>query len=321
MKRIDVLKGIEQILVQKAYETGHISHRADGDWQKQADGSWKPYKGQSVRSIPQAQKPIENTEYGEITEEDLNNTPTSLNSLGDDKDIFSEEAYAQDEEDRENMSAQDVIEHIVAENEDYDADIKNIEFRKDDDGEFVPNDDDYYAVVDKIWEDLGLGDSYTEEDWEDEDSEANTVYSYLTDTVIDRAYELHNNVQKEEDRENMSNQDDSNDWEEEDTEGYYGNSGGLRSTIYEGAYDTQISNIGNTEEDDYGNSIPNDEAVENVVRGIMQEWTGDTDDEDAVEAVHDGLKDAVLDRWSSIYVQKSAVRDMRSTPTTKNMGF
>ena len=187
MKRIDVLKGVEQILVQKAYEAGYISHRADGDWQKQADGSWIPYKGQSNQSTPQTQEPARNTEYGEITEEDL--------------------------------------------------------------------------------------------------------------------------------------EEDSNDWEEEDTEGYYGNSGGLRSTIYEGAYDTQISNIGNTEEDDYGNSVPNDEAVENVVRGIMQEWTGDTDDEDAVEAVHDSLKDAVLDRWSSIYVQKSAIRDMRSIPTTKNMGF
>lgn len=192
MERIDILKGVEQILVQKADEAGHISHRTDGDWQKQADGSWKPYTGQPAQSIPQTQKPIENTEYGEITEEDLVET---------------------------------------------------------------------------------------------------------------------------------SNEEDSNDWEEDDTEGYHGNSGGLRSTIYEGAYDTQISNIGNTEEDDYGNSIPNDEAVENVVRGIMQEWTGDTDDEDAVEAVHDGLKDAVLDRWSTIYVQKSAIRDMRSAPTTKNMGF
>ena len=191
MKRIDVLKGVEQILVQKAYETGHISHRTDGDWQKQADGSWKLYTGQSTQPASQTQEPTTNNEYGEITEEDLVETP----------------------------------------------------------------------------------------------------------------------------------EEDSNDWEEEDTEGYYGNSGGLRSTIYEGAYDTQISNIGNTEEDDYGNSAPNDEAVENVVRGIMQEWTGDTDDEDAVEAVHDGLKDAVLDRWSSIYVQKSAVRDMRSTPTVKNMGF
>lgn len=71
MKRIDVLKDIEQILVQKAYEAGHISHRADGDWQKQADGSWISYKGQSSKPTPQAQESTENTEYGEITEEDL----------------------------------------------------------------------------------------------------------------------------------------------------------------------------------------------------------------------------------------------------------
>lgn len=77
MKRVDVLKGIEQILVQKAYETGHISHRADGDWQKQADGSWIPYKGQSNQSTLQTQEPTENTEYGEITEEDLKGSNTT----------------------------------------------------------------------------------------------------------------------------------------------------------------------------------------------------------------------------------------------------
>ena len=78
MKRIDVLKGIEQILVQKAYETGHISHRADGDWQKQADGSWKPYTGQSNQSAPQAQEPTENTEYGEIVQQDFESVPKSI---------------------------------------------------------------------------------------------------------------------------------------------------------------------------------------------------------------------------------------------------
>ena len=75
MKRIDVLKGIERILVQKAYETGHISHRADGDWQKQADGSWVPYTGQST---PQAQKPTENTEYGGIVQQDFESVPKSI---------------------------------------------------------------------------------------------------------------------------------------------------------------------------------------------------------------------------------------------------
>lgn len=77
MERIDVLKGIEQILVQKAYETGHISHRADGDWQKQADGSWIPYKGQST---PQAQEnsPTTNNKGRGIVNQDFESVPKSI---------------------------------------------------------------------------------------------------------------------------------------------------------------------------------------------------------------------------------------------------
>ena len=91
MKRIDVLKGVEQFLVQKAYESGHISHRADGDWQKQADGSWKPYTGQST---PQTQKPTENTEYGEITEEDLKvSTPTKNKLSKEEKSDINNKLY------------------------------------------------------------------------------------------------------------------------------------------------------------------------------------------------------------------------------------
>lgn len=78
MKRIDILKGIEQILVQKAYETGYISHRADGDWQKQADGSWKPYTEQSNQSTPQTQEPTKNTEYSEIIKQDFESIPDSI---------------------------------------------------------------------------------------------------------------------------------------------------------------------------------------------------------------------------------------------------
>lgn len=245
MERIDVLKGVEQFLVQKAYETGHIGHRADGDWQKQADGSWIPYKGQSNQSTPQTQEPAENTEYGEITEEDL-----------------------------KGLDKKELSQHL--------SNMHN-------------------QTIQSLLNDLKNG-KITEDQFKSQMSDLNNNITTSLNSLDD-------------------NEEDSDDWEEEDIEGYYGNSGGLRSTVYEGVYDTQISNIGNTEEDDYGNSIPNDEAVENVVRGIMQEWTGDTDDEDAVEAVHDGLKDAVLDRWSTIYVQKSAIRDMRSTPTTKNMGF
>ena len=278
MKRIDVLKGIEQILVQKAYEVGHISHRADGDWQKQADGSWIPYARQSSQSAPQAQEPAptESTEYSEITEEDLAETPNNT--------IYSTE---------------DITTTTIDGEDAYEIAGTPIIAVKDPTGKWQVMDGDkivadglntalaHETMVKTMNDKHGFGDKETRNSWIDEDNE----------------------------------DEDSNDWEEDDTEGYYGNSGGLRSTVYEGAYDTQISNIGNTEEDDYGNSVPNDEAVENVVRGIMQEWTGDTDDEDAVEAVHDSLKDAVLDRWSSIYIQKSAVRDMRSAPATKNMGF
>lgn len=376
MKRIDVLKGIEQILVQKAYETGHISHRADGDWQKQADGSWKPYKGQSARSIPQAQKPTENTEYGEITEEDLKDSNV-LTKKGYEDFGFSEP--------RTKKQARKLIENIADRLEQEYPNINDmLKNREHINGDFQREQEE---TVNDVMEKLGLknltdGDYYTRDaveslyakihgHWYDEENSPQSdnadnnhekynidgnvrqkikdlAYKYNAiydngdfdteqtedimrkvgldptddsqlDAFSDVMYDIGHGIEKTEYGE--ITEEDSNDWEEEDTEGYYGNSGGLRSTIYEGAYDTQISNIGNTEEDDYGNSIPNDEAVENVVRGIMQEWTGDTDDEDAVEAVHDGLKDAVLDRWSSIYVQKSAVRDMRSTPTVKNMGF
>ena len=196
MKRIDVLKGIEQILVQKAYETGHISHRADGDWQKQADGSWIPYKGQSNQStskkpdqvtLPNARKltsdeiqelqqisdinerrkrqsemlsqPAPAEEYGEITEEDLKE------SYGDDEVDYT---YAKD------------IDYSQ-----YDDDIKSIEFRENDDGEFEPQDDDYFRVADKIYEQTDRGDM--------SDEEADQLYDGIVDRVIDRAYELHNN--------------------------------------------------------------------------------------------------------------------------------
>jgi len=246
MKRIDVLKGIEKILIEKAYETGHISHRADGDWQKQADGSWKPYTGQSAQPTSQAQEPAptEDTEYGEITEEDLVETPNDT--------IYSTEditATTIDGEDAYEIAGTPVV-----------------------------------AVKDPTgkWQVMG-GDKIIADG-------LNTALAHETmvKTMNDK-YGFD------------SDEEDSNDFEAEDVDGYYGNSGGLRDSIYQGAYDTRISMIGNTDEDEFGNSTPNDEAIEDIVRGIMQEWTGDTDDKDAVEAVHDGLKDAIIDRWASIY--------------------
>ena len=244
MKRIDVLKGIEQILVQKAYETGHISHRADGDWQKQADGSWKPYTGQSNQSAPQTQEPATNTKYSEIIKQDFESVPNSIKDKmftiaqqykaewaeDSDEDIRSMaeddvEAISQmlwdnaDEETRnswlssensptanteygeiteedlvetpEKSYGDDEVDYTYAKDIDYsqyDDDIKSIEFRENDDGEFEPHDDDYFRVADKIYEQTDR------EDMSDE--EADQLYNEIVDRVIDRAYELHNSVQK-----------------------------------------------------------------------------------------------------------------------------
>lgn len=231
MERIDVLKGIEQILVQKAYETGHISHRADGDWQKQADGSWIPYTGQSDQSTPQAQEsaPIENTKYGEAIKQDFESVPKSIKDKmftiaqqyqsewaeDSDEDVRSMaendvEAISQmlwnnadeetrnswigsedSEEDLKPSYGDDEVDYTYAEDIDYsqyDDDIKSIEFRENDDGEFEPHDDDYFRVADKIYEQTNR------EDMSDE--EADQLYDEIVDRVIDRAYELHNNVEK-----------------------------------------------------------------------------------------------------------------------------
>ena len=111
MKRIDVLKDIEQILVQKAYETGHISHRADGDWQKQTDGSWIPYKGQSNQSAPQTQdnSPATNNKYGEIVKQDFESVPSSVKDKMFTIDQQYKAEWAEDsDEDVRSMAENDV---------------------------------------------------------------------------------------------------------------------------------------------------------------------------------------------------------------------
>ncbi len=79
------------------------------------------------------------------------------------EDIFSEEAYEQDNEDRKNMSAQDVVEHLI-DNGDYDESFKSIEFIKNDDGEDEPQDDSYFAVADTIMNDVSGDYDFDEEE-------------------------------------------------------------------------------------------------------------------------------------------------------------
>ena len=72
-----------------------------------------------------------------------------------------------------------------------------------------------------------------------------------------------------------------------------------------------------------------------IAQQYKAEWAEDSDEdmrsmaEDDVEAISqmlwDNADEETRNSWigsgQSNYVQKSAVRDMRSTPVTKNMGF
>lgn len=227
MKRIDVLKGIEQILVQKAYETGHISHRADGDWQKQADGSWKPYKGQSSQSAPQTQEPTENTEHGEIVKQDFESVPNSIK----DKMFTIAQQYqsewAEDgDEDVRSMAENDVedisrmlwdnadeetrnswigsedspatnnedikmspkqLTRHLLKNGDYDSAIKQIDFEEDDDGVPFTYDDDFELIVDNVMNDMNMS---------DEEKKANR--GAVSEAIMDRALQLRNPAEYDE---------------------------------------------------------------------------------------------------------------------------
>ena len=163
MKRIDVLKGIEQILVQKAYETGHISHRSDGDWQKQSDGSWIPYKGQSNQSAPQAQKPTTNTEHSEIVKQDFENIPDSVK----DKMFTIAQQYQSEWA------------------EDGDEDVRSMA------------ENDVEDISQMLWDNA---DEETRNSWIGSEDSPAEEYGEITEEDLE---------------------EDSNDWEEEDTEGYY----------------------------------------------------------------------------------------------------
>ena len=187
MKRIDVLKGIESILVQKTYETGHISHRAGGDCQKQADGSWKPYAGLST-SQTQEPAPTENTKYGEITEEDLeeldkkelsqhlsnmhNQTIQSLlndlengkitedqfkSQMSDLNNNITTSLNSLDSDERVKMSPKQLTRHLLK-NGDYDSAIRQIDFEEDDDGVPFTYDNDFELIVDNVMNDMDMSD-------------------------------------------------------------------------------------------------------------------------------------------------------------------
>lgn len=274
-------------LIQKAYETGHISHRADGDWQKTNNG-WVRVKGSPAKStfkepdqitLPNARKltsdeiqelqqisdinerkkrqaemlsqsaPAE--EYGEITEEDL---------------VETSDSSGKDSSYSEYLSNQDAIESYVDEL-DFDPDI-TLDQTNREDVEAYLEDHDWDSNFHQYLEEQGFDVDSIDED-SDEYQNAlndfmNKAVTYLSDnwdyrTEADQQYE---------------------DYVKDDME-------------------SVINNYG-------------DKTAEEA----LNSWMEDYGFEDLSE---DNRKD-FIEQFNK-KIQKSAVRDMRSTPATKNMGF
>lgn len=356
MKRIDVLKGIEQILVQKAYETGHISHRADGDWQKQADGSWIPYTGQSTQSAPQSESNNQSQNYDDLSDEEkdryFNMALQYKNEWAEDSDEEVREMAERDAEDIARMLWEDQKEDVApAQNfsdlDKYIAKLPNTDLAEDSDEEGSYEQDN--------------------EDREDmSDEEADRLYDEIVDRVIDRAYELHNNKDDEEDA-----PDGEDDWDRYDD---------ITDMIQNTDWESMVSEYDNPSVEqimsDY--NLPDDERIrdeistyihtdnkEKTVVNPKMDWEGismssvdkpaqyilenleDFEGEDMDGIIKTFIKGAgnreqqIVDAtkryiqreaesngkkltWYSdgtYSIEKSAIRDMRSALAVKNMGF
>ena len=275
MKRIDVLKGIEQILVQKAYETGHISHRADGDWQKQADGSWKPYTGQSNQSTPQAQEPTKDTKYGEITEEDLKELDKK------DSDASTKKGYEDFgfSEPRTKKQVHKLIEDIADRLEQEYPNINDMLKNKEHiNGDFQREQEE---TVNDVMEKLGLK-NLTDGDY------------YTRDAVESLYAKIHGHWYDEENSPQSDNADNNHE--------KYNIDGDVRQKIKDLAYKYNAI---------YDNGDFDTEQTEDIMREVGLDPTNDSQ--------LDAFSDVMYDIGHG--VEKSAFRDMRSAPTTKNMGF
>lgn len=286
MKRIDVLKGIEQILVQKAYETGHISHRADGDWQKQADGSWIPYKGQSDQSTPQAQEnSTTNTEHGEIIKQDFESVPKSIK----DKMFTIAQQYQSEWA------------------EDSDEDIRSMA------------EDDVEAISQMLWDNA---DEETRNSWlnsdnsNKEDRYGEITEEDLVETPNDHYYSTEDITTTTIDGEDFSSEE-YNDFKSE------------IESLASGEFFNDVANI---RVDPNNSDMPDNDDLMEVTDKLIDQFDlsknlTDEQYEDLTEVIQDiwsqnnPTSDDDEDYPNSDGVQKSAVRDMRSTPITKNMGF
>ena len=331
MKRIDVLKGIEQILVQKAYEAGHISHRADGDWQKQADGSWIPYKGQSSQSAPQAQKPTTNNGYGEIIQQDFESVPKSIK----DKMFTIAQQYqsewAEDgDEDVRSMAENDVedISQMLWDNAD--EETRN---------SWVGSENSDTVSNKKGYEDFGFSEPRTKKQErkliEDIADRLEQEYPNINDMLKNREH-IDGDFQREQEETvndvmeklGLKNLTDGDYYTRDAVESLYAK---IHGHWYDEENSPQSDNADNNHE-----KYNIDGDVRQKIKDLAYKYNaiydnGDFDTEQTEDIMRevglDPTNDSQLDAFSDVMydighgVEKSAVRDMRSAPTTKNMGF
>lgn len=363
MERIDVLKGIEQILVQKAYETGHISHRKDGDWQKTNNG-WVRVKGNPTQptskkpdqiTLPNARKltsneiqelqqisdinerrkrqsemlsqptPVENTEYSEIVQQDFESVPSSIK----DKMFTIAQQYksewAEDgDEDIRSMAEDDVeaISQMLWDNAD--EETRN---------SWLDSDEEDLKEYDGTNDLNGLNNGWNDESIEYEVGvDLNKEIADMEDvkTYVEEYFPKLNSKDKEQAMKIVADRAVNlawlrNDDDEEDLEESYGDDEvdyTYAKDIDYSQYDDDIKSIEFRENDD-GEFEPHDDDYFRVADKIYEQTNHEDMSDEEVDQLYDGIVDRVIDRAYELRnnVQKSAIRDMKSTPTTKNMGF
>lgn len=344
MKRVDVLKGIEQILVQKAYETGHISHRADGDWQKTNNG-WVRVKSGSAQPTPQAQEPApaENTEYGEITEEDLAETPEVDLYNADQVDLSG---YAHniniDNGVADNDDLEDVASQILVDNN---LEINDENMNKARDAMLSWLDANGYLDSDKE-DDIPDG----EEDWDRYDDITDMIQNTDWESIVaeydnpsvDQIMSDYDFPDDERIRDEIAirihTEDDNDEDYEQDNEDL--DTVDNITDLEEQTPDMAFRNTDNVEKFLESNNIGLDYGASQKFTGYVSELANAYRDGEDINKVLEEFKqrnklynnkeaqegyDTFIKYFNSSplssSIQKSAVRDMRSAPATKNMGF
>lgn len=285
MKRVDVLKGIEKILVEKAYEIGHISHRADGDWQKVNNG-WVRVKGSPAQPAPDTDDSAERAEYErQLTEEQNQRAEDDPTGYG----------Y---EEPPSSGKYGEITEEDFIETEDFSPE----EYEED-----APDGEDDWDRYDDIT------DMIQNTDWE-------SIVAEYDNPSVDQIMSDYDFPDDERIRDEIStyiHTDDSDeDYGDDEVDYTYA------KDIDYSQYDDDIKSI-EFRENDNGELEPHDDDYFRVADKIYEQTDREDMSDEEADQLYDGIVDRVIDRAYELRngVQKSAVRDMRSAPTTKNMGF